>query len=231
MRIRTSAFIAVASISMVLSGAARGGSALDTVNWVPSVSGNGQGTGTLANGTITVNYFSVAAGNSGNTIPDNFATSPATASAVPNGLTHATAGVVGATTTAPELEQIYFSSTVTNPTLLVNFTDTTAKWVFQGMTITLLSSNNAQVTAGVLVNFAGSSKSSNDGFAAIVNGTFGPATPISFFETTTAPGGFDSQAFTIGIASVPEPASIVSGSLATLMVLGYAWRRRKAITA
>ncbi len=229
MRIRITAFIALASLSVVVSGAARGSPVLDTVAWTSDLNVDGTGTGTLVDSGITVTYFTVTAGNAGVTLPDNFANpaSTGTAPAVPDGISNATAGVFGATVGGgPELEQIYFSSTVVNPTLLMNFTDATSSFVMQGSTLTLLSENNTQLAAGVLVTFTGSSNGFGDGFAATVNGTFGPSNPILLIDITTAPGGFVSQAFTIGVP-VPEPASVVSGAMGALMIAGYAWRRRK----
>jgi hypothetical protein len=114
-----------------------------------------------------------------------------------------------------------------------NFTDANTSLDFGPLVLTLLDSNNAQL-AGSVVSFLGSLKSLDDGFAATINGTFGPGSPIVFIYDTS-PGDYESFAFTVGIpvdvAAVPEPSTLASAGIATLIGLGVAWCRRQRAAA
>ena len=200
---------------------------IDTVAWAPDSALDGTGTGTLAGGTITVNYSTVVAGNAGLSLNDNWNVSLATDGAVGSGATHLTGGIFGTVNTAsPQLQTIAFSSNVTNPILYINFGDTTSSMNFSTVPISFLDSNNAQLT-GSVVTFAGANNNFDDGFAALLPGSYGPGNPIRFTYSTTV--SFDSTAFTIGLgaqATTPEPNTIaLLGALSSAAILLL--RRRK----
>ncbi len=224
---------AVAVVALLAGLAGRVDAAMiDTVNWAADGALDGAGTGTLAGGTILVNYSTIpGAGNASVTVGVNWNASLATNDAVMDGVTNLEGGVFGTSSGAASplsfVQTVTFSANVTNPILYVNFTDANTTLDFGALSLTLLDSNNAQL-AGSIVSFAGSGNGFNDGFAATINGTFGPGTPIQLnFISQGAVSGFDSVAFTIGlapaVAAVPEPSTL--GLLAG--VLGLVGVRRR----
>lgn len=82
-----------------------------------------------------------------------------------------------------DVQTISFSTTITNPVLLVNFADADSTMNFGAQSITVLQTHNAQFAGGVFT-FTGATNSFDDGFAARINGTFGPGTPITFDYVT-----------------------------------------------
>ena len=211
---------------LVLGASQAHAQSVDTVAWTPDSTADGTGAGTLANGSIFVTYTTAvgAAGNSGITYPVNWNTSLATAGAVGSGVTHFTGGVLGELASA-QTQTITFSATVTNPLLLVNYTDAPSTYNFGAIPIAFLSSHNAQLSGGI-VTFTGSNDSVDDGFAARLTGVFGPANPLVFQSTSTVGA---SQAFTIGqnivASSTPEPGAYAF--MAGLGIAGAGFLRRR----
>ena len=115
---------------------------IDTIDFAPDNVSDGMGTGTLANGAITVTYTTENVLNSGITFVNNYAASLATNDAVGAGLTHNTAGGFGSSGTSTAT--IAFSAPVVDPTLFLNFTDPGGSLVFTNATLTLLDNNNTQ---------------------------------------------------------------------------------------
>jgi hypothetical protein len=187
---------------------------LDTVDWATDSTADGTGTGTLANGSITVTYSTIVGkGDAGTTIADDWNTSLATESAVGSGVTNQSAGVLGMSDGSPsaEIQTVSFSSAVTDPVLMVDYGEgdilfsSNAFEVPPFTPVNILDSNNATYSAsdGAVFMFDDAG-AFNDGFAATVEGTYGPSDPLSFGFTTVDP--FASVAFTVGIpTSVPEP--------------------------
>lgn len=195
-----------------------------STSWTADTAVDGTGTGTL--GSRTVTYTTVNGyGNAGITIGNNWDTSLATAASGP--YSSQTAGVLGSLTDfGPTTQTISFSASITNPLLLVNFSDATSTMDFGGLTLSFLTSNNAQLT-GNTIDFTGSTNSSDDGFVAQINGTFGPGSDLTFIYGTSA--SFDSVAFSIAesgrqSAGTPEPATLAL-TLACLTALVFARRR------
>jgi len=142
------------------------------------------GTGTLNGGAIIVTYTSIPGFNSGNTEADNWTTSLATAAAV-SSVTNETAGVfLTSQSLSPVTQTITFSAAVTNPILLVNYTDPGGSYNFGPLSLTFLSSNNASLS-GSTVTFPGSDGGFDSGFAAQINGTFGPENSLTFTDSIT----------------------------------------------
>ena len=223
-RCASAGFLAFLLTLTLLAPGAQAGLNLDTVNWVASAGGSGSGTGTLSGGTITVTFASIPGENSGATISDDWTTSLATTAAV-SSVTNKTAGVYASTSSlSPVTQTITFSAAVTNPILLVNYADASATYNFGSLSLTLLSSNNASLM-GSTVTFPGSGGDFNSGFAAQISGTFGPGSPLQF--TDSIPEGFNPDAFTIGLASVPEPSTFGMAIVGALGMISYGRLRRK----
>jgi hypothetical protein len=198
---------------------------VDTVDWAADGSLDGTGTGTLANGAITVTYTTeVGVGNAGVTLAEDWDVSLATNGAVGSGVTHKTGGVFG-TTAAMSPQTIMFSSPVKDPVLFANFSDDGTSMDFGALSLTFLDSNNAQLV-GSMVTFTGSTNSFHDGFAARIAGTFGPGTPITFTYTPVTQGVFQSVAFTV--AAVPEPSTILLLGIGLAGLTAACWRKRKS---
>lgn len=227
--------VVVLAVLAGMAGRVDAAAMVDTVNWAADGTLDGAGTGTLAGGTIVVSYSTIpAAGNASITVPVNWNTSAATNDAVMDGATNLTGGVLGTLsgTASPLsfLQTVTFSANVTNPIVYVNFTDANTTLDFGALSLTLLDSNNAQLAGGI-VSFAGSTNGFNDGFAARINGTFGPGTPIQVnYISQDSVSGFDSVAFTVGLepTAVPEPSTLALGLLAAGIGLASLRRRRPA---
>ena len=196
---------------------------IDTVNWANDTVADGTGTGTLSNGTITVNYTTQADG--GVTLPIDFNNSLATNDAVGTGVTHLIAVAITANNLTAATQTVRFSSAVINPIVYIVFADPNTSLTFTAP-LTLLDSNNAQLSGGNLVTFAGSTNTSNDGFAARVNGAFGPANPLSFIYSNQS-GAAQSFSLTVGLTPVPEPGSVALLVGIAVTGAGFARKRRR----
>ena len=224
------------TISIGLSASHARGGGLETVNWVSPnpVADEIAGTGSGTLGSDTVGYTTVPGGlgNAATTIGDNWNANLATAGAVGSGASNLTGGVLGTvpgpgnSTPNSIVENISFSGTVIDPVLLLNYTDANTSMSFGNLSLSVLSSNNAQLT-GDLLTFTGSSNSFNDGVALQINGTFGPTQSLTFYYTEITPSvsNFDSVGFTIGQA-VPEPSAFVLGLASIVGMIGLGLRRR-----
>jgi hypothetical protein len=206
--------------SLLLCTAAHAG--VLTTTWAADGSEDGTGTGTLGSNTLT--YFTVSgAGNAGITIANIFwDSSLATVAAGP--YSDQSAGVLGVdgSSTNVQAQTIQFSAAIVDPLILINYSDEGTSLDFGSLLLTLLGSNNAQLT-GSVVTFTGSTNTVDDGFVARINGSFGPGTPLTFNYGTTNET-FDSVAFSIGESGVPEPATLTL-SVFALAALGIARRR------
>jgi hypothetical protein len=197
---------------------------VDTVDWAPDGTVDGTGTGTL--GAVTVTYTTVVGGNAGISFAVDWNNSLPTNDAVGTGVTNQEAGVLG-TLGVAALQIISFSGAVTDPILYVNFVDDGTSIDLAGLSFTELDANNASFS-GSVYTFAGAVNSTNDGFAVLLSGTFGPGTPVTF--TYTTPNAVDTVGFTVG-TSVPEPGSVALLGIGGLGLLGYGWRRRRRAAA
>jgi hypothetical protein len=200
---------------------------IDTVNWAPDTTENGTGTGTLAGGTITVTYTTSVGGpiNAGETFSNrDWSTGLGTAAAAPDGTTYDTGGALGEYAGVTQSQVITLSQNVTNPILFFNFDDPQSSYNFGTLPLTLLASHNAQLASDI-VTFNGSSNTVNDGFAVQVGGTFGPGQDITFSASSTINA---TQSVTVGLASVPEPSSLLMAATAIGVgfVLGRSRQRR-----
>jgi hypothetical protein len=184
---------------------------LDTVNWAPSNTPSGTGTGVLG-GTNVVTYTTDFGFNSGETFPYDWPNQLGTAAAT--SVTFQLGGVLTGSTTGT-LETITFGAPVVSPVLLVNFLGGPLGFsddVFQfgGNSFTLLSAFNAIQTVSGMAATPATTDSADDGFAIQFGGTFGPTNPLVFtYSSDGFHAGLESVGFTIGTALVPEPSSLV----------------------
>jgi len=222
-RIRTSliAFAVAAGLGTTLRAAA-----VNVATWTTSSGNTGGGTltatGSLNGNSLTLLTAAVPP-NSGLTFFEDWTATPATngyvTSQVPTSGNTGVAIGEGASST----ETITFlGAAVTNPVLLIDFADPTVTYVFGSLSTTLLSSHNASLSGSNILSFPGATDTDGDGAAVQINGTLSSIT----FTATDSGGRTDTQRFTIATPAVPEPASLILGGLATLLIaLGCVWRR------
>jgi hypothetical protein len=234
MKLRLSVeILSLAILELVLGGMgqARAGT-LDTVNWAPDSTVDGTGTGTLA-GSISVTYSTGIGFNAGVTFTEHWASYLGTAGATSGAVTNELGGVLGGGPNGTP-QQITFSSSVTQPILLVNFlggpSGVFAHDVFNfgSNSFTLLSSHNATASGNMVSGTSLDTDTADDGFGIQFTGTFGPLNPLQFTYTSDGLGGngLQSVAFTIGASQVPEPAALTLLAIGIACVAGYGWRRR-----
>ena len=196
---------------------------VSTVDWAVDPIVDGTGTGTLSPGAIVVTYFTnLGGGSSAFTFPNDWHLSLATNGASGTDVSNKTGGALGSAGT--QVQTITFSSAISSPVLFVNLTDATASLDFGLLTPTLVDSNNAQLVANT-ITFSGSTNSFDDGFAAIIPGTFGPGNPLQFTMTTT--GTYDSVGFTVA-HQVPEPSALTLIGCGTIGLVLLRMKRQRA---
>ncbi len=225
-------------------------SVLDTVNWAPDTSIDGTGTGVLG-GTTTVTYSTAVGFNAGVSYPENWASYLGTAAATGGSVTYQSGGVLGGASPSVggTTETITFSSTVTNPILLVAFlggqgTYAADTFNFGPNSYTLLSSFDATSSAPVVSGTTADTDIADDGFGIQFQGTYGPGNPLVFNYSSDPTNGlaFDdglqSVAFTVGVplSTIPEPSTLTVWMLLGLVSLVFlslsprsASRARKAL--
>ena len=216
----------MATFAITSAGVASGG-IVQTVEWAADATVDGAGSGTLNASGTSVTYSTVALGNGGTTVGINWDLALGTNDAVDMGASSLTGGILGTTSgLSPLTQSISFGDTIVNPILFASFTDATSSLDFGTQSLLLLDSNNAQLV-GNTITFTGSSNSASDGFAAQINGTFGPGSSLDFTYTTSVP--FDSLAFTVAgtAAAVPEPSTYAVLTLGSVIFGVRRWRRRK----
>jgi hypothetical protein len=209
----------------VLGTFVAGASIITTTTWAPDTTPDGFGTGVLRGVTVTYTAVVDATRQSGETItvPWNTALGTAPVCITPS-CSDNSAGVIG-TESATQAVDIHFSTPVINPVLLMAYTDPGSSMIF-GQSLTLLSSNNAQLS-GNTVAFVGAGNAVNDGFAAQFTGSISDITFTYVFQGTGLGAGgsnYTSAAFTVG--DVPEPASLGLGIAGLVGLLIY---RRRAV--
>ena len=210
-------------------------SVLDTVNWAPDTSIDGTGTGVLG-GTTTVTYSTAVGFNAGVSYPENWASYLGTAAATGGSVTYQSGGVLGGASPSVggTTETITFSSTVTNPILLVAFlggqgTYAADTFNFGPNSYTLLSSFDANVfrrrsflappqTRILRTMGSGfSSKALTDRKSTVFNYSSDPTNGLAFDD------GLQSVAFTVGVplSTIPEPSTLTVWMLLGLVSLVF----------
>ncbi len=203
---------------LMLAGCTLASAAVLTTTWAPDGSLDGTGVGNL--GGVTVTYSTVVGvPTAGTSQIVNWDTSLATAPEAP--YTDPSAGTLGGSGfPLPVTEAITFSAPVTDPILLVIFADSNGSMNFGALSLTFLSSNNAQLSFGQ-VTFNGATGTADDGFAAQINGTFGPGNPI-VFNYSSGVLRYEQVAFSVGVGDpIPEPwtgALLPIGLAATMLI-------------
>jgi hypothetical protein len=206
----------------VLGTLVAGASMITTATWAPDGVPDGFGTGVLNGVTVTYTAVDDPTHGSGTSFAVNWSTALGTAPVcVTPSCSDTSAGLIG-TESLTQAVDIHFSNAVVNPILFVAYTDPGSSMTF-GQSLTLLSSNNSQLS-GNTVSFVGASNTVNDGFAAQFTGRVSDITFTYAFQGAGVNGGYTSAAFTVG--DVPEPASLGLGIAGLVGLLIY---RRRAV--
>jgi hypothetical protein len=231
MKCRVTYSLAFLFVFLLASGAEAPGG-LITVVWAPDSTVDGTGTGTL--GAHTVTYTTAIGFNAGTSgTGELWASDLGTALATGGSVTSDTRAVLGGAGVPGTTETITFSSSIVDPVLLVNFlggpvSNLGDTFNFGANSFTLLSSFNA-MASGNTVSSTTPTDTANDGFGLRFNGTFGPGTPLQFVYTSNGlgPDGLQTVGFTVGIASVPEPTSLVPFAVGLASICMFACARRR----
>jgi hypothetical protein len=107
----------------------------------------------------------------------------------------------------------------------VNFAgDGDALTFLGGVTVDMLQEHNTTYSQPTST-FTNNGKTGDDGFLAMILGTFGPDTPIQLNYSTTL--SFDSVGFTIGDSpsATPEPATLALGLVGIVAIAAAKCRR------
>ena len=189
----------------LLISAASSTHAVDLINatWVSSGSVTTSGSGTLEGSTISITTTAVA--NGGITTGQDwdtiaFINNAGFANIAPAG------GIdlaFNGNATTPQTVR-FSGSGVTNPFILINYTEAGDTIDFGSNTPTLIAASNAQLVGNTLTS-TGATNTANDGFVVRFFGTF---TNLSF--NVVRSGAQDSVSFSV---AVPEPSTYLFGAI------------------
>jgi hypothetical protein len=125
---------------------------------------------------------------------------------------------VGASTSATQV--ITFTQTISNPYLLINWTDSGTSFDFGSNTFSMVGSSNATNSGNLITIGAGAANLAADGFMIRFNDTFGPTKSLSFVYNSNLT---QAESVAMTLAVLPEPSV-----LSLLAVgLGVVLRRRR----
>ena len=181
--------------------------AVDLLNatWVSSGSVTTSGSGTLSGSTISVTTVAVA--NGGVTTGQNWATVNFISNAGLTNISPAGSIDLAFKGNATSAQTVTFSGAgVTNPYILINWTEAGDTIDFGSNTPTLIAANNAQLVGNTLTS-TGATNTGNDGFVVQFTGTF---TNLSF--NVVRSGAADSISYSVAVA-VPEPSTYLFGAI------------------
>ncbi len=226
---RRISFALAAALGLMASSAQAGMS----VTWVPpgNTTVTGDLSGTLGAATIAGSTDPIGPNSgwvySNNELAFNIGAGTAPAVAAIGGI-NGSATVIGLANPGPTTQSFTSTIALVNPILFFNFIDPTDVYDFSGLTINLLSSNNANLVGTTVTATNAASNTANDGFAVELIGSF---TAFSFTAASSLNDGSwpgQTNGFTIAVRTIPEPTSVVSAILGVgaLGLVGY--RRRKA---
>lgn len=189
----------------LLISAASSTHAVDLINatWVSSGSVTTSGSGTLEGSTISITTTAVA--NGGITTGQDWDTIAFINNAGFSNIAPAGGIDLAFNGNATTPQTVTFSgSGVTNPFILINYTEAGDTIDFGSNTPTLIAASNAQLVGNTLTS-TGATNTANDGFVVRFFGTF---TNLSF--NVVRSGAQDSVSFSV---AVPEPSTYLFGAI------------------
>lgn len=219
---RISRLVMVCSLAALMTPVLHAADFVNTA-WTNSGSVSSSGSGvlnTLVNGTVNVTIGTVAVANAGQTSGQDwdqisFVSSAGLTNVAPVGEINLGFNGGGATSN----QTVTFSTAVTNPFILINYTENGEVFNFGANQATPISLSGATFSGNSVTTNAGAVNDANSGFIVAFYGSF---TSLNF--TITDSGAADSVAFSV---AVPEPSTYALCSIAGGMIAFMARRKRK----